>query len=144
MKGSVLTSVRCNHIEADGCVLINVTADRIIAAPGSVVYNVVATGDDKTLVVGAGQVLAGVFSDDGSQSVLRSEMEIDGGKAWETVLAAVGNTHSFEQVYKKNADTCPLTLERVITDSHLDAWDQISPGKEARLSAKKIKVDSGF
>lgn len=140
VKGSVLTSVRCNHIEAEGCVLINVTAERIIAAPGSVVYNVVASGDDKALVVGPGQVLAGVFSDDGSLHVLRSEIEIDGGKAWETVLANVGNTHSFEQIYKKNADTCPLTLERVIFDSHSEAWDQLSPAKESNTSSKKIKI----
>ncbi len=137
MRGSVLTGVRANYIEAEGCVLINVTADRIIAAPGSVIYNVVATEGDKTISTAPGQVLAGVFSDDGNQHVVKSDVQIDGGKAWETVLEQVGNTHSFEQVYNRNADTCPLTLERVITDSHINAWENLSPGK----ASKKLKVE---
>ena len=56
VKGSVLTGVRCNHIEADNCVLVNVTAEKIIAAPGSIIYNIVAEGDEQILHVAAGQV----------------------------------------------------------------------------------------
>ena len=51
------------------------------------------------------------------------------GKAWETVLQDIGNSHSFEQVYINNAHTCPLTLEKVISDSHGKAWSQLS-GKD--------------
>lgn len=35
----MLSNVRCKYIEAEGCVLINVTAERIIARPGSIIYN---------------------------------------------------------------------------------------------------------
>lgn len=31
VKGSALTNVRCCHIEAEDCILVNVTAKRIIA-----------------------------------------------------------------------------------------------------------------
>lgn len=57
---------------------MNVTADRIIARPGSIVYNIVDESEDG-LDLNHGQVLAGVFSDDGSQIVMRSSTTIDGG-----------------------------------------------------------------
>ena len=82
VRGSVLTGVRCKYIEAENCILINVTAERIIAKPGSVIYNIVAGGDDNVLIAEPGQVLAGVFSDDGSQHVIRSNISIDGGKIY--------------------------------------------------------------
>ena len=82
VKGSVLTGVRCKYIEAENCILINVTAERIIAKPGSIIYNIVAGGDDNVLIAEPGQVLAGVFSDDGSQHVIRSNISIDGGKLY--------------------------------------------------------------
>lgn len=31
VKGSVLANVRCGHIEAEDCILVNVTAKRIVA-----------------------------------------------------------------------------------------------------------------
>lgn len=134
IKGSVLTGVRANHIEAEEAILVNVTADRIVAGKGSIVYNVVAP--DNSLTVAPGEVLAGVFSDDGSYHIVRSDISIDGGKAWETVLADLGNKHSFEQVYNLNADACPLTLERVISDSHSSAWEKISKVTSANGSRK--------
>jgi hypothetical protein len=39
VRSSVLSNVRCKYIEAEGCVLINVTAERIVAQPGSIIYN---------------------------------------------------------------------------------------------------------
>jgi hypothetical protein len=39
VRNSVLSNVRCKYIEAEGCVLINVTAERIVAQPGSIIYN---------------------------------------------------------------------------------------------------------
>ncbi len=78
MKNSVLCNVRCNYIEAEGCILINVTADSIIAKPGSVIYNIVDDNGDG-LDVSHGQVLAGVFSSDGQQMLMKSSTHIDGG-----------------------------------------------------------------
>jgi hypothetical protein len=78
VRNSVLSKVRCNYIEAEGCVLVNVTADRIIAKPGSIIYNFVQT-DDAAAETAAGDVIAGVFSEDGAQLVMRSNMTTDGG-----------------------------------------------------------------
>jgi hypothetical protein len=78
VRNSVLSNVRCNYIEAEGCVLVNVTADRIIAKPGSIIYNFVQT-DDAAAETAAGDVIAGVFSEDGAQLVMRSNMATDGG-----------------------------------------------------------------
>lgn len=136
VRNSVLTNVRCRHIEAEGCVLINVTADSIIARPGSIIYNYVHTklGDavpvlaagaalattatsvsvspspsasastaevpatkraklldgcpssfstsssSSAVSTAAGDVVVGVFSEDGSQVVIKSHLEKDGGK----------------------------------------------------------------
>jgi hypothetical protein len=64
-----------------GCVLVNVTARRIRAAPGAVIYNVT---DDSTagLTAAAGEVIVGIWQA-GQQTVLRSAASIDGGKAWQ-------------------------------------------------------------
>jgi hypothetical protein len=79
VKGSILSNVRCKHIEAEDCVLINVTAERIIAPKGSVVYNV-CEGSREGLVLVEGKVLAGVFAADGSLMVMNSTTATDGGK----------------------------------------------------------------
>ena len=116
---SVLSNVRCKYIDAVDCVLINVTAERIVAAPGSIIYNYVhpsvqnpttsaraAEGaeakNEKTeesdpaakrvkrdtpdgshskneVRTSAGDVIVGVFQEDGSQVVLNSHAETDGG-----------------------------------------------------------------
>ena len=105
VRNSVLSNVRCKYIEAEGCVLINVTAERIIARPGSIIYNYVqdtntTTGTGKRTVNGEvivrtedtvrtmpgevrtedGEVIASVFSEDSSQNVLHSHINTDGGK----------------------------------------------------------------
>ena len=141
IKASVLTVVRANYIEAEEAILVNVTADRVIAGKGSIVYNIVAP--DNSLTVAPGEVLAGVFSDDGSYHIVRSDISIDGGKAWETVLGDLGNKHSFEQVYNLNADACPLTLERVISEGHSSAWEKLSKVTSANGSRKtSAKLES--
>ena len=109
VKNSVLCNVRCNYIDADGCILINVTADSIIAKSGSVIYNIVDESSDG-LDVNNGQVLAGVFSSDGSQMLMKSTTNIDGGRAWERQLE--WNPKTFEDVYNMNTDANPIDLER--------------------------------
>ncbi len=103
---SVLSNVRCKYIDAVDCVLINVTAERIVAAPGSIIYNYVHPGaEDKNaktegndpaakrvkrdtpdgshsnneVRTSAGDVIVGVFQEDGSQVVINSHAETDGG-----------------------------------------------------------------
>ena len=123
VKKSVLSNVRCKHIFADGCVLINVTAQRISAQPGSIVYNIFDYSAEG-LNVTAGDILAGVSNSDGTQIAMRSHMSIDGGKAWET--AVLGNAQSFEQVYNNNVSVCPISLEKSNSESHDSAWKQLN------------------
>jgi hypothetical protein len=135
IKNSVLVNVRCNHIEAENCVLMNVTGDRIVAKNGCVLYNVADHGGDllSSGITEEGSVMTGVFAPDGSQTVIRSNMELDGGKVWDDKLA--GNDYSFDEVYKKNSDADPLSLELLISDAHDKAWANAGgENKRRRLS----------
>jgi hypothetical protein len=119
---SVLTRVRCKYIEADGCILVNVTADRVIAKPGSILYNVCCAG---TLTGDAKDIHAGVTKADGTQVIIRSSLNIDGGKAWDDKVE--GNEYSFGEVHGTlNAGASPLELEAVNARMHADAWESIS------------------
>lgn len=126
ITGSTLNNVRCRHIEAENAILINVTADSIIARNGSIVYNIV---DDKSIGLNLveGEVRAGVFQADSSQIVIRSNVSIDGGKAWETKVES--NDLSFEEVYNLNAEVCPSTLEKLIAEIHQSTWSKIDTNK---------------
>eukprot|EP01041_Mallomonas_annulata_P006356 gene6356-12854_t len=77
IRNSVLSNVRCNYIEAEGCIMVNVTADSIIARPGSILYNI-ADDSDFGLELSEGQVLAGVFNGEGNQLLIQSSTQIDG------------------------------------------------------------------
>lgn len=114
-----MSNVKCKHVVAEGSVLVNVTARSIVAQPGSIVYNVFDTSTEG-LVVGPGDVLAGVSNSDGTQTIIRSHMSICGGKAWETTV--LGNVHSFEDVHTSNVSTCPIDIERVNSGAHAAAW----------------------
>ena len=78
ISGSMITGVHCSHIEADQCVLINVTANRIVAPAGSLLYNIVDKSPDGIVLV-PDEVRVGVFSADGSHEVIKSSLTIDGG-----------------------------------------------------------------
>lgn len=141
VKNSVLSNVRCNYIEAEGCIMVNVTADSIIARPGSIIYNIV-DDSDFGLELSEGQVLAGVFTDEGNQLVIRSATTIDGGKAWEEKLE--WNPKTFQDVYNMNTDADPLHLERKISSAHTRLWRNLSlpatqfpiPGSPVSSTAK--------
>lgn len=79
VKNSLLSNVRCNHIDVDGCVLINVTANSIVAKQGCIVYNI-ADGSADGINITEKVVLAGVFSEDGTHKRMESSTDIDGGK----------------------------------------------------------------
>lgn len=152
MHNSVLSNVRCKYIEADHCVLINVTADRIIAPRHSIVYNLIAKsdGDEQDpstpkssgayLVLQPGEVHVGVFDAEGRQMIMRSNMDIDGGKHWETQV--VGNPMSFEEVHDYNAEACPKTLEKVIAHSHHTAWRSLTSKKRSLENADRVDGDN--
>ena len=125
VRKSVLCNVRCRYIEADSCILINATADSIIARPGCIVYNIIDESE-YGMDLSEGQVLAGVFTDDGSQLVMKSSNTIDGGKAWSQQLE--WNPKTFEDVYKSNANADPITLEHVVNTRHKEQWGEFSGG----------------
>lgn len=78
VKNSLLSNVKCNHIDVDGCVLINVTANSIVAKQGCIVYNI-ADGTPDGIIITEKVVLAGVFSEDGTHKRMESSTDIDGG-----------------------------------------------------------------
>ena len=126
IRNCVISNVRCKHIEAEGCLLINVTADRIIAKPGSILYNLIDTegaSNGGLLSAAEKEVRVGVFNDVGEQAIVRSSLNIDGGKAWETKLEA--NHASFEAIHTSNMNACSITLETVISKAHNDFWSSL-------------------
>lgn len=126
VKNSVLSNVRCKYIEAEHCVLINVTAEKIVMKPYSIAYNLVDDKQSPTIIqegillLEEKNVLVGVFDENGKQLVIRSHMDTDGGKAWE--IKVHGNDMTFEEVNIGNADACPTTLEGIISAAHDNAW----------------------
>ncbi len=129
---SVVSNVRCNDIQADGAILINVTANRIVAAPGSILYNV--RDDSKEgLVLTAGVVKAGVVDSFGSQLVMSSKLSIDGGKAWDEKVE--GNGKTFGEVYSSNESANPTELESTIRAQHDAAWATVRT--DAMAEAKR-------
>lgn len=123
VKRSVLCNVRCKYIDAEDSILIGVTADRIFARPGCIIYNIIDESEDG-LDLNHGQVLAGVFSDDGSQLVMRSTTTIDGGKAWKQELE--WNPKTFEDIYNMNADADPLAIEKQSLTAHSSRWKSLT------------------
>jgi hypothetical protein len=125
VKNSVLCNVRCKYIDVDGCILVNVTADRIYARPGCIVYNVIDESAEGLDLIHE-QVLAGVFTDDGNQLVIRSNTKIDGGKAWKQDLE--WNPKTFEDIYNMNTNADPIKIERQTSDAHSDKWKSLIRG----------------
>ena len=82
--------------------LVNVTARKIVAARGSIAYNVC---DDTAegLVLAEGDVVTDVYLPDGSVLRQRSNLSIDGGDCWKS--AVLQNQHSFEKVYNLNVES---------------------------------------
>jgi hypothetical protein len=114
-----MSNVRCDYIDAQDCVLVNVTAERVVGRAGSIGYNLIAPVIELTDQA----VSVGVFEASGSHFVINSAVNIDGGTAWEARVK--GNDKSFEQVYEFNAAACPRTLEKVIAAAHDAAWQAI-------------------
>ena len=139
VKNSVLCNVRCKYIDVDGCILVNVTADRIYARPGCIVYNVIDESADGLDLIHE-QVLAGVFTDDGNQLVIRSNTKIDGGKAWKQDLE--WNPKTFEDIYNMNTNADPIKIERQTSDAHSDKWNSlIRSGGVEQSSSRDALMD---
>lgn len=88
VSNSVMCHVKCNRVEADGCVLINVVANRIVAKPGSVIYNVCTSGD---ITVDENQVKVCTLSMEDELHTVHSNLNIDGGKRYSEVRSVPMN-----------------------------------------------------
>jgi len=120
MSGSVICNVKCNSLTAEGCILVNVVARSITAAPGSILYNITTDGD---LVVGEGAVQVGVCDDAGEQMVVCSSMQTDGGEFWDK--PAVEGQLTFGEIYKKNETVDPSAVEVAVAAKRAAAWEMI-------------------
>ena len=100
VQKSTVAGVRAVELSLDGAIVVNCAAKKISAGPGAILYNIIDESDEG-IVASAGEVMVAVAEEDGSSNVLKSRMDIDGGKAWKQVLEGV-NSVSFEDVHKKN------------------------------------------
>lgn len=100
VQKSTVAAVRALELDLDGAIVVNCAAKKISAKPGAILYNIIDESDDG-IVAKEGDVMVAVTAEDGSSMVLKSHMDVDGGKAWKEVLEGL-NTVSFEDVHKKN------------------------------------------
>jgi hypothetical protein len=109
ITASVVSSVSADVVEIDGALLINVKAKKIVAARGSIIYNVVDTSDEG-IVAAEGEVICGLFAEDGSSKLVRSNLNIDGGVNWKEVVC--GNDKSFEGYHGDNLNADVTKIEQ--------------------------------
>lgn len=115
IKQSVLTNVSAVSVEAEGAVLVNVTARKVVAGRGAVLYNVVDESEEG-LVLGPKEVLVGVFDAHGKQQLMTSSFENDGGVWWKKEIR--DGQPSFEAVYLANRDVDVALVEATARDMH--------------------------
>ncbi|CAB9498019.1 expressed unknown protein [Seminavis robusta] len=101
IKDSVLANVQATEIQADGAIIVNCVAKTIKAGKGAILYNLVGESD-AGIVAADGEVIVAVTEESGDSMLLKSRMDIDGGKAWKQKLDM--NSLSFEDVHKKNKE----------------------------------------
>lgn len=82
---SVIVNTRCQHVEVEDAIVVNVTARRIVAGRGSILYNLVDSSEEG-IRLEEGEVRVGVFSADASQTVISSSTHIDGGTDPEMIM----------------------------------------------------------
>ncbi len=141
VKSSTLCNVRCESIDCENAILVNVTARRIVAPPGSIIYNITDVSEEG-LVVPPEHVLVGMYSidNDGNavQTPIHSSLNIDGGKSWEEVISfevngkVYANSLSFDQLHIRNMDADPKSIESASARHHDITAGQVSPSKSPK------------
>lgn len=109
-KDSLICQVTTKELNADGAIIVNCCAPKITAGKGCILYNLMSEDE---ITAEDGQVMVAVTSDTtGDSFVLKSRVDIDGGKAWKKVVEE--NELTFEQVWKNNkqADITKIDKER--------------------------------
>jgi len=105
---SLLASVDALSVHAQGAIIINCTARKIVAHNNAILYNLVDSSPDG-IVAKQGDVLVSVTDQNGDITTITSHLDICGGQAWKQVLE--GNLMSFEQIHDKNLDSNVVAIE---------------------------------
>ena len=138
VAGSLLSRVVAEEVQCKGAILVNVTAKRVIVAPGCIVYNVTSTDPGGLILKEPGSVLTTALleADQGpsmeatavpvevKEVAMRSTTTTDGGIFWKSKIQ--GNEMSFEEVYEANAAADVGAMEVVAAKLHSEAASKFS------------------
>ena len=107
---ATVAAVEAEEVQiGENAIVVNCAAKKIVAGKGAVLYNLVSESEDG-ITAEAGDVIVSVTDTEGSSMLLKSKIDICGGKAWKQVLD--GNAVSFEEVHKLNRDAAVSTIEK--------------------------------
>lgn len=99
VAGSVMAGVEALDVTAEGAIIVNCTAKKIVAGKNSILYNLIDDSEEG-IVAADGDVIVSVTEESGDMMELRSKHSICGGKAWKEKV--VNNSMTFEEVMIKN------------------------------------------
>lgn len=107
---AVMAAVEAEEIQiGENAIVVNCTAKKIVAGKGAVLYNLVDESEEG-ITAEDGDVIVSVTDAEGSSMLLKSKIDICGGKAWKQVLD--GNQMSFEDVNIQNRNSDVSTIEK--------------------------------
>lgn len=96
---SVMAGVEAVDVTADGAIIVNCTARKIVAGKNAILYNLIDDSEEG-IVAAEGDVFVSITDESGEMMELKSKHSICGGKAWKEKVA--GNDMTFEEVMVKN------------------------------------------
>jgi hypothetical protein len=111
IANSCLAKVSATELHAEGAVLANVRARKIVAARGAVAYNIVDESEEG-ITLAENEVRVGVFTLDADLPYFEMKSnvaEVDGGKKFQERVC--GNQYSFQEVYDLNVGVDVLACE---------------------------------
>jgi len=112
ITNSILASVQSPSVEATDAIIINCAASKIVAPKNCILYNIISDSPDGIVLDKEGEVLVSVTdSSTGNATLLRSNVDTCGGKAWKILLD--GNELSFEGMHAKNQDADIVKIDEM-------------------------------
>jgi len=109
IKECVMAGVEALEVIAEGAIIVNCTAKKIVAGKNAILYNLIDDSDEG-IVAGEGDVIVSVTEESGEMMELRSKHSICGGQAWKEKVA--GNSLTFEEVMVKNFNSNVGKIEK--------------------------------
>jgi len=109
IKDSVIAGVVSLDVQAEGAIIVNCTAKKIVAGKNSILYNLIDDSEEG-IVAAEGDVIVSVTEESGEMMELRSKHSICGGKAWKEKVE--GNKHTFEEIMIKNFNSNVTAIEK--------------------------------